>query len=237
MRIDHLQPKRINHFTKVLVLFLIAGCSGKDPAPVVCYLSTHAYSGTTETYAYNDKNQVISITESGAPTLTITYTYDANGDLKTGSFSDGTSANYTFDSNHQLIQQEYEPGDNVVTFAYNSSGQHISTIYTGPGCSGTCTTTWNYTYPDTTTHNASLLTVTNGPSTETYAYLYDDKVNPFKLVLYASTGSDNNITQVIFSNNGSPVTTSYTYEYNDRGYPTKKTSSDGSTETFTYVCK
>ena len=235
------EPITLMKFVKpvamTLLWLIIVGCSKKDPAPIICYLTTNVFGSITDTYTYNDKNQVISITESGTPTLIITYTYDANGDLKIGSFSDGTTYVYTFDGNHQLIKREYLAGDNVATFAYNSTGQHISTVYEGPGCSGTCTTTWTYAYPNTTTHNASLVTVNNGVSTETYAYQYDSKFNPFKPVLYSSTGSDNNVTQLIFSNNGSPITTSYTYEYNERGYPTKKTGSDSSVETFTYVCK
>ncbi len=228
----------------VFNVFLFTDCSKNDPATSVCYLTSStlesSFGTDTETLTYDDKNRVISITSSssgGAP-LVSTYSYGSNGNLATATFFDGSTATYTFDSQNRMILQTNSDGS-TVTVSYNASGQPTSRVIADPNCA-TCGGTITYTYPNTTTHNYTSESFTSNSGTPGSSYAstfeYDNHPNPYKPVLYSSTGTDNNVTKQVYTSSTSNFTSTTTYTYNDRGYPITKTFSDGGTVSYTYNC-
>lgn len=234
--------KKLVQAVLLLWCVLSTGCSKDEPGPVVCYLTgytrTDVFGTFEETYTYNSKNQVVSIiSNDGTVPSTTTYVYAANGNLQTATFADGSTQTFTFDSNNRMIQRVTMPGGLSLELVYNSTGQNTSRTYTEPGC-GICGSTTTYTYPDATTHNYTSETSDNFGGTITTTYTYDTHPNPYKPMLYSSTGTDNNVTQrtVSFSG-GAPTTFTFTYTYNDKGYPLTRVSNNGESETYSYNCK
>jgi YD repeat-containing protein len=226
------------------VVLLIGGCKKKDPAPVICYLTDYTEVNGSYNYSevltYNDMNKVImiAVTVAGSPTDVYTYTYGANGNLATANFPGGETVSYTFDGQNRLVLRTTAPSGETSTYSYNASGQNILRVYNDPSCAS-CGFTYTYTYPNTTTHNYSQLHyVSAGGSSFTLTFEYDDHPNPYKPVLYSSTGSDNNVTKQVFTDDaGTSSTTTITYTYNDKGYPLTAASSSGALSTYSYDCK
>ena len=225
-----------------LLVICFAGCSKKDPAPIVCYLTSYTDSSSsftyTETLQYDDKNRVISTisTSNGLPLETTTFVYGADGNLSTADFGGGTTATFLFDGDNRMIKRTLAPGGATNVNTYNAAGQHISLVSTNPDCP-TCGYTITYSYPNTTTHNYSTAIAVGSTYTYTTVYEFDSHPNPYKPVLYSSTGTDNNITKEIKTTNGISETTTSTYTYNDKGYPLTKISSNGVTTAYSYNCK
>jgi hypothetical protein len=113
-------------------------------------------------------------------------------------------------------------------FEYNSSGQLVK--FTQPYFS------YAYTYSNTSTHNYSQQEYTSGTYSALYSYEYDDKANAYQSVPFFIMGvfplTDNNIvTSTLLG-----TTSTFNYEYNERGYPISKTSG-GLVESFEYECR
>lgn len=229
----------------LMVLYLLAGClKKKDPAPVICYLTAFSQiAGTNsyyETYIYDDQNRVIMITAltSGSSPEVYEYTYGPDGNLAEANFGGGVTATYTFDGQNRLILRTVSPSGATTTYTYNAAGQNTVRNYTDPTCSS-CGYTYTYLYPNTSSHNYSQLQGTLGSGTIfTVTFEYDDHPNPYKNLLYSSTGTTNNVTKEVFtSSTVGPTTTTTTYTYNDRGYPLSATTSSGNSRTYMYDCK
>jgi YD repeat-containing protein len=224
-----------------MVMALILSCSKSDPAPIVCYLTSSSMVGTftyQETLVYDNSNHVVSIIseQPGFGGITATFVYASNGNLATGDFGDGTTATYVFDSNNRMILRTFAPDGKTLSLVYNATGQNTSRTFTDPTCA-TCGYHITYTYPNTSTHNYNAETYTDSGSTRSSTYEYDSKPNPYKLVLYSSTGTDNNVTQRVTTDGSGSSTVTYTYTYNDKGYPLTQVSSEGTTTTYAYNCK
>ena len=230
---------RLLSYSLLMGLIIIISCSKSDPKPSACYLKSASTTGATvyaETMTYNDKMQVISIATSSADTVIATYTYAANGNLATADFGDGNTAVYTFDSQNRITHWELAPNGLTWDYTYNSSGQHLSTTFADPGC-GSCGHTSTFAYPNTTTNNYAAEVFASTTNNYTANFLYDDKPNPYKPVLWSSTGTDNNVTKQVIIPAGATITTVFIYKYGDNGYPTSRISSDGNTTAYTYECK
>ena len=215
------------------------------PGPTVCYIATEP--GIT--YVYNEKNQVTSI-NSGF----LEVTYHSNG-LPDKMFGLGgfIARTYEYDADNRLTRL-MSPGD-TTEFTYNSSGQLLTETHLD-GDGGVYFSA--YTYPNTSTHNYSSATGSEGVLTSTTSFLYDDKKNPYNSAPsiyfrqsihihnsiyrpYASNLADNNQISLTYSNYSANYTstTTYTYSYNDLGYPVAVTRHDSFVSKFayTYYCK
>ena len=195
------------------------------------------------TYQYNSSNKVTSTKSTstmGNQTVTVnaTFTYDGDGNIVTASeiSSTGSSAtrNYTYDISHNLTQETYQVDGIAIsksTYQYNSTNQLIKVLY-GNG-SGSTTSTSSFTYQTPVARNPTTVTSSLGSS---WAYTYDTKPNPLK-VLFVSVQPDNNIIKMTNTSGGSVTTTTYTYQYDSKGFPIARTGSDGETKAYTYFCK
>lgn len=236
---------------KILLLaILLTGCSESDPVSI-CYPTSITRDGIVTTYTYNASNKVATrVDPDGAIT---TFSYDSKGNVinsvidNVGGSPDETGT-YTYDVNNRLIQVVYtrdslEPW--ITNYTYNAGGQLISSHEGGSNPSAFINT---YAYPNTTTRNPSLhsFIYTGNGDTFTATYEYDNKINPEKFLDKPSLAPDNNVIKSIsLLQNTHSATATYTYQYNDIGYPISATATsvylDGppstSTIEFTYNCK
>ncbi|MFK0288447.1 DUF6531 domain-containing protein [Streptomyces sp. NPDC090499] len=178
--------------------------------------------GRTEAYTYDDDARLDTTTLHGgqlASDTTLTYAYDAAGELKTTSRSDGPTTTRDYDPAGDLTHLTHSLGSTTLaeqTVAWNQSGapERVTTTR------GDTTTTALYSY-DGTGAVAGICLPTTGttctadsPST---TYSYDE---------------DGNRSTTITANQGSgDKTTTYQYDKDDR--PTTETTS-GATTTYTY---
>lgn len=230
--------------TMLLVVWLATGCSNDEPVPATCTLkSTTRVEGSfnlTESYTYNDEAKVISIigtSSSPSPlTYTHTFTYGSNGNLATADYGNGLTATFTLDSQNRVVLRTLMPGGMNSTYIYSASGQLIQRVYTDPTCSS-CGYTRTYNYPDSTTHNYTQMQyVGTGGEVFTITYEYDNHPNPEKAIVFYG-GTTNNITKETYTDSVRTFVTTYTYTYNNKGYPVTSVSDQGSSKTYTYTCK
>lgn len=222
---------------------LLTDCTKSDPKPTVCYLTGINDNLGTTTLIYNISHQVVTIVDySGASgvTRTMQLTYSSSGEMMTGTFDDGGTWVYSYDSVHRLIQRTSSPGGELLTVEYNDLGQTILITHVNPHCSP-CNYTREFTYPNSETRNYSQQTWTNSSGTTLYSYEYDDHPNPYNQFyqlryLYLSPQTDNNITKLTENGPSGKAVYTYTYSYNELGYPTMM-SSYGWTNTYTYSCQ
>jgi hypothetical protein len=92
---------------------------------------------------------------------------------------------------------------------------------------------------------SKITTTTNGVSSSTLEYEYDDKKTPLENLGLAFTSfgslamlSQNNVTKMTYTSNTTSHITETTYNYNSTGYPTKSTpAKDGYSTNYKYDCK
>ena len=238
-----------------LLLITVLGeqCSTQKSVDLVippCFPTAIATTSTgvssTIVYTYNSGNLVTATktttTAAGQAAITdVAYTYDGEGNIITASESIGTGSigtrSCTYNTNKNLAEETHTTGgilESRVTYHYNSTQQLISVDYTLFAGAGSSTSTSTYTYPTPVGRNPTTITSSSGSTT---TYTYDTKPNPLK-VLFVSTQPDNNITKVTITAGGSATNiTTYTYQYDNNGFPTARTGSNGETKAYTYFCK
>lgn len=189
-------------------------------------------------YTYNDKNQVKEITlTEGTDTEKQVHEYDVQGRLSKITFTATEDEPYT-------VTYEY-PDENTVV-EKDSRNENEKITYTIEG--------------GNLTKKVKEITNPQGQvvRSETKTYKYDTSIkNPdaslerklisfdyFEEARYTPSNSKNAVTEIATTgnDNGHPLTsstTTYTYEKNDKGYPTKKTktiagSSSSEVTTYTY---
>lgn len=225
------------------------GCSEKsDPAPVICYLASvsstyESGNKTSSTYVYNDKNQLVSVTDSSTGVTDI-YTYDGSG--KITQIGDRT---FSYDANNRVVKLEDK--FNVRSYAYNGIGQLISHV-TEARVSPTVRYTKKLEYLNASTQNYTKATfsqtiISNSITSTTGVtnYEYDTKTNPYKLTIPVSLQSDNNIVKISTTSGSYTQIETFTYQYNERGYPISSLYSLSNnngykltiSNTYSYMCK
>ena len=163
--------------------------------------------GTTTTYTYDSKFQVLTETVENETT---TYTYDGAGRLLTMTVRGGeenSDTTYTYDNNGNVIHEQCDNNHSYYTYDSNKNVLVSATLkedYSGEiptayDSSLTCFDTIVYTYDS----SGRVLTETNSNG-ESSAYVYD---------------SVGNVTQetVTTVENGTPTTTVTNYTYDDLG--------------------
>lgn len=227
-------------------LLLAVACSKKEISPIpggskCLVLLSKADDGST-TYVYNSSGQLISEPFSAATgNYGRSYEYDTKGNLIKQSSGLGTFIS-TYDQNNLLTGQSYFSNtglERTFTFEYNNSSQLIK--QTQVDVNGT-KATLVYTYPSATSMNPQNMTYyVNDVLYSFETYEYDTKYPP--KLLYPSIFPHNNLTKFTKANsptNPPSLTYSYTYQYNDAGYPISSTFSDGLSKpyitTYTYQC-
>ena len=227
-----------------LLAILVTSCSKNDSvAPgIQCYLTSLTDTIDIDlTLTYNSSNQVTGVQSSGGG-LPSTFNYDSKGNIT--SIVNGLSTMVlTYNANGLLISisNGSGSGSSTTTLQYNGSGQVTSETNEFSGF----TETYTFAYPNTTTRN--YVSRTLGTTTTTYEY--DTKNTPthaikgIQLSLTDDTPStDNNVTKRTTVSGSSTNIYTYSYVYNEHGYPTTQTTTfPGSMTpqvvTFTYACK
>jgi len=184
------------------------------------YVLTASYSyrnidGTYTCTQVSSKSQTF-----GSTTLTLSYTYDANGNIL--SVSDGTdTTTYTYDDLNQLIWEYNEGAGKAWNYSYDLGGNILTkTEYDYADGETSNPTTVNYTYGDSTW--GDLLTAYDG---ETISH--DGIGNPLNLKGWALTWQGGRQLASMSKNDES-----LSFSYNESGLRTKKTV--GTAETSYY---
>lgn len=238
-----------------LLLIWFASCSSDDNGdgqPLQTLLSKRITSTETISYTYDNNNRATGYTtENIGPenNYTATYMYNSSGQLVEVIYNpansiEDTKVVYSYNNNGQIstIETSYVSGSlsspvskyeadystvgkvSVYTFTMAGTGTpYLSTEYyldvngniesqLSYGASGLLiVTTENSGYDDKKTASASL------PDED-----FVRNVNNYGTVTVTPTG-------------GTPSVSTFTYEYNDDGYPTKRTSNAGSVVTYEYI--
>ena len=263
-----------NIYKIAFCVLLIAGCSkNNDPVKTPgCLLTQYTDSTpgssnsniTNITYTSDNKVSAAALTQTNDGGVTTLYnaTLDSNGKITklipatTPGESQPSSETFIFDAGGVLTKTTVAYGSNgsfEETYFYNGTGQLIHADLTIKDSDGNSYFSYQaYTYPNTTTHNPSVIDSYNekfgagGSRYETQSFTYDTKKTPESAaVTVPNYSSDNNIlTEVaIISPDTDNATTShisYTYTYSDAGYPLTISHTISGTvhnETYTYTCK
>ena len=193
---------------------------------------------TKDVYAYNEKNQVISImedyTNDGTVDAITTYGYDANGNLTTRSVDtdfdggvDGTVTNTYNNSNQHKTMSLSAVNEGLLVkevYAYNMQGKPLTTTIDdsvngaqNTNADGTVDNTTTYTYNDDGTLKEKIRDQYN----DKFSFTYNEQK---QLTLET----------VDFNNNGTvDEARSYSYQYDMEGRITEKQKAD-EFNTFSY---
>lgn len=246
------------HALLLCLLAVALGCSKKnDPAPVTgCQVSSiaTAFTGGTQwiqTFSYSGSSvsglQFKTVDGGTTTSSNYNYTYDGSGRLTnvtlvgTAQSTDFASVSLTYSgSNTSPSVVKVTLGDgsyNQTTYTYNSTMQVTQAVVSYfDATSNTTTSSYQtFSYPNSTTHNASSvenytgLPADGNASIATYEYTYDTHSNPesgYDLVGGSFATTNNVVTFKATTHTSSgdfSSTITYTYTYNSKGYPTKKT--------------
>jgi len=208
-------------------------------------------------YEYNSNDQIVKstfVTSSGA-TGSVTITYNSQGNIvKQEGSTDTYYRSYIYNVKNLLIRTEHlKKTDNSLEskteFEYNLTDQLTKKdeFYTS---SGTLSYSTTYEYSNTTSKNWIQSKEFDGTRTlqSTTEYEYDTNKTIGADVYKFTTENSNNVTKTTRKDTSGNLVQSIqiTYEYNERGQPTKivetRNSGIGSTPTvstsaYTYNCK
>ncbi|MCK7588954.1 hypothetical protein M0G43_00050 [Subsaxibacter sp. CAU 1640] len=236
-------------------LVLLTSCSKDDDGgnqPLQTLLSKRITSTETISYTYDNNNRATGYsTENISPenNFIVTYNYHSSGQLAEVIYNpansiEDTKVVYSYNNNNQISRIE----TSYVSGSLSSPVSKYEADYSTPGkvsvfrytMAGTGTPYLNTEYyldangnvESQLSYSASgLLIVTTENSN------YDDK----KIASASLPDEDfvrpiNNYGTVTVTATGSaPSVSTFTYEYNDDGYPTKRTSNTGSMVTYEYI--
>ena len=142
-------------------------------------ISMESFGNRTKTlYGYDADDDVTSITnlsDDGTVSSSLTYTYDASGDVLTSTDQSGNVTSYAYDPLGQLTRVTL-PGGRTIQYTYDADGNRTSVV----DSSGTETATYavnnldQYTSAGSETFtyyaNGNLQTMTDASGTTTYTY-------------------------------------------------------------------
>ncbi|SFH33883.1 hypothetical protein [Pedobacter insulae] len=234
-----------------LLFVLTPGCKkGNNPQPKTTLLAKSITSSQTTTYQYDANNRAIRadvVFTNPVNNYSGIYTYNNSGQVMEVLYDaagDDIKNVYSYNGNGQISKIEtYTVSAGLATFNSKSEG-----VYTTPG-------------------KISVYETPYGGTPYLYVeYFLDAKGNIAKQQSYDQTGAvivttensdfDNkpapslSIPKTGFARNvnnygtvtvtppaGNPSTSTYTYEYNNDGYPVKRTTNTGSIITYEYIKK
>ena len=217
--------------------------------------------GSSINFVRNEQGQITSITDG---TYTVTYTYDANGDLVSVTDKNGNVSSFTYED-HYITGVTAADGTSVSTNQYDDDGRLISTTDANgntitfehdiDGQIETVTNRLGYTTVYTYDENGNVLTVTDGRGNTT-TYTYDSNNNkisetdPLGNTITYSYDSNNNLTNAtnsegitvgsLYSTTGQVAsvtlggTTALTLSYDSYGNLSSATDALGNTQTYSY---
>jgi hypothetical protein len=233
----------------ILALIFTFSCSKDDnptpqPTPVVAEVislltkTVDSDDGLTSTYTYDNAKRLINFKRNAVgnnPAKNQNFTYNTDGlldqitDVSNGSI---ISKNF-YDADKKVIKKEERNASDVFNYSY--SGNQITEKY---AFNGVASWIQVYTYDakgnvlELKTYDKITAANPNGVLSGTSIFTYDDKKNaslslPIQY-LFPKTNVNNEVS--VKYNSAAVVTTNY--EYNEKGYPSKRITNY--TRTFEY---
>ncbi len=228
--------------TLAILLFIFAVSCSKDndvspaPEPVVeqpisLLTKTIDSDGLILTYTYDNIKRLINYKRNSTPNNSArdyNFSYNTDGTLaQITNVPDGLIVSrYLYDTDKKIIKKEGRNGIDVHDYTY--SGNQVTDKYSFNGVS-----TWIeiYTFDfsgnlsELKSYNQITAANPNGNLSGTFIYTYDNKKNASlslpKEYLFPKATVNNVATEKYNSN---PIYT-YNYEYNEKGYPSKRITS------------
>jgi YD repeat-containing protein len=209
----------------ILVLAAIVnGCNKNEVTPTptpTCYPTAIITADGAFIYntviTYDSQNRIMKkVRHGGSGTRTTVFIYDSKGDMVETGPEGSTETFYTYDEDHRIITES--SGDYLFAYAYNASGQLVTKTFSSASCPS-CSDTWTYTYPNTTTRNYATLTTTYSGEPRTTRFEYDSNFNPARSLELPSLATDNNIVREVTAWDTFIHEVSYAYQYDAQGYP------------------
>jgi YD repeat-containing protein len=213
-----------------LAFTVITACEYKDISPRICYLATELSPSKAIFYSYDSKNLLTTYSASYISSSVLTYNDAGNiiSELDNGTIQ----INYDYDQNNRLILWTQSivnyPASNIqFKFTYNNAGQNIlkqSYRYDVTSSSYYLTRYVELSYSSTNTKSYSERKTYSGTSTLLYTenFLWDNHPNPYLAnpFFLNEPPPSNNITQYTYTPAGGvPDVGTYTYTYNNNGFP------------------
>jgi RHS repeat-associated protein len=188
-------------------------------------------NGVAATYTYDKLDQITSVAYSNGPTLT--YSYDADGNLLTENDATGQTSN-TYDLAGRLTQ-ETMPGSRTNTYGYDAAG-NLTTLQDTGG-----TTTYTYDAGD----RLASVQAPGETSPTTFSYYADDMPKdtayPNGVTLHRDYDNPDRLSDIIATKGTAPNQTtlaSYAYTYKNGNFDTNLvytvTDKTGSVTTYGY---
>lgn len=241
------------------LLAITSSCKEDDPKVIKCYLQKVALQiGSTPAdnlaeYEYKD-GKIASMTNPPS-TIVTSFMYDSKNNLIETS-SEFNKTKYYYDSKNQLVKAETSDAQGTLIRKseytdYNSSGLLTGMKEYAKTATGDLALSARYKYSYSTGSAFNLISEEQYDSNDfllfSNAYEYDNKKGFLSALPYThrllvkrssmAEVSDNNFTKVTSTDFTNDVgTLSYTFEYNENGYPVKRTLGPN-IRYFTYDCK
>ncbi|MEZ4803665.1 MAG: hypothetical protein R2797_12910 [Gelidibacter sp.] len=239
--------------TAALTLILLASCSSDDDGgstPMQTLLTKIVTNSQTTTYTYDNNNRATgfsSVYSNPLNDYAATYTYNSSGQLSEAFYdvqspSDDFKSVYFYNVSGQVTKIEtYLVVDGVETYDSKSEADYsvpgkVSVYQTYAGNAPYLSVEYYLDANGNTTSQLSydtngLLIVTTENSD------FDDK--HISSLSVPNTGFVRNVnnyrTVTVTPTGGTPNVGTFTYEYNNDDYPTKRTSNTGSVVTYEYI--
>ncbi|MFD2922141.1 hypothetical protein ACFS6H_20645 [Terrimonas rubra] len=196
-------------------------------------------------YNYDAAGQLVSYKYDNITVTTITR--NANGQVTKTTDANATTGvivggvNFYYDAAGKCIKRESLSSSGSVTFYYTftyQSNMFVSKQYNPAGSAGEYFESY-YTADGKNIQSRKLYTNT-GTLKSIYTYQYDTKYGtelamPFSDISPIVPTANNVIAYTSSIVPGATTNYSYTYAYNNDGYPVKRVSNDGTETTFEYV--
>lgn len=207
----------------------IGGSTGSYSYDAAGNLVTSTKSGTTTTLAYDGNNRLLNTSVGGS--VTTTFTFDSRGRRTAqGPTTAPTQQTFTWDAADHLVHYHYgSPRSVEATFAYDGTGQRVSSVVT----SGSVTTTTTYSY-----NGLSLLSLSatdSAGTTYTITYLHDESSRPYAAIYRGKDSVTPRVIHLVTTDHGDIVelltdtgNAFASYRYDAWGTPTVAASSDAS---------
>jgi YD repeat-containing protein len=227
-----------------LALSLLVSCTYKDIDRPMCYVQSEFLNGAYHSYRYDGQNQLIGDFYPGDNAMMV---YNANGNIVSEFDTPDIQVIYTYNTKNQLTQMDGSSATYIsytwqIRYSYNSNGQLVrleTWLYS---------TTTNSLYLNryetlaysTNNRNYSVRKLYDGLDNllRTQEYQWDTHPNPHLNNPYFANEPPptNNYTSItVTPAGGSPYVYTYTYVYNNKGFPAKQLYNGNILNSYTYT--
>jgi len=197
--------------------------SGGSPLNIItytydadCNMTQVADNNTSYQYTYNGDNEVTSFSDTGTPSLpqvTLTYSYDPNGNETSVSDSQGGVVSYSYDSRNELTNQTLSGtgiSAEAVSYAYDAAGRLTGLTRYSNLAETTEVAATSYTYDDANRMTGITDANSAGTTLVSYAYTYDAADRVTQEVRTWTSGSSTDTVTYGYTNNNQLTSVSHT---------------------------